>query len=129
MSIHVSPSGDCGPHLTVDPETSGHDDEDLPGHQARTGAFSLFAGVLAVTMGGCPWLPAAVFPVWLRYFPLYLIIPLGISALFSGVGALRDMRGRPAPARGRARAGIVLGAIAVIVPVGIAVWGVWVLSI
>ncbi|MGW4162552.1 hypothetical protein [Streptomyces sp. NPDC004788] len=129
MSILVSPSGDHGPHLTVDPETSEHDDEDLPSHQARTGTFSLFVGVLAVTIGGCPWLPAAVFPVWLRYFPLYLIMPLGISALISGIGALHDMRGWPTPARRRARAGIALGAVAVIVPVGIVVWGVWVLSV
>ncbi|WP_331721150.1 hypothetical protein [Streptomyces sp. NBC_00454] len=129
MSIPVPPPGEYGPYPKVDSERSGHDSEDLPGPRARTGTFSLSAGALAVAMGGCPWLSAAVFPVWLRYFPLYLIVPMGICALVSGVGALRDMRGWPDRARGRARAGIALGGVAVIVPVAVVVWGFWVLSI
>lgn len=129
MSTPAPPSGKCGPYPNVDSGPCGDDGEVLPSPRARTGTFSLSAGALAVTMGGCPWLPAAVFPVWLRYFPLYLIMPLGICALVSGIGALRDMRGWPTPARGRAWAGIALGAVAIIVPVGVVVWGLWVLSI
>ncbi|MEU6868058.1 hypothetical protein ABZ924_33310 [Streptomyces sp. NPDC046876] len=128
MRISVPPSGGYGPYPEVDSAPSGHEDEYLPGPRARTGTFSLSAGALAVAMGGCPSLPTAVFPLWLRYFPLYLIVPMGICALVSGVGALRDNRGRPDPARGRARAGIALGAVAVIVPVGFVVWGFSVLS-
>ncbi|MET9963024.1 hypothetical protein ABZ128_28825 [Streptomyces sp. NPDC006326] len=129
MSISVPPSGEYGRYPEVDSAPSGHEDEDLPGPRARTGTFSLFAGALAVAMGGFPWLPAAVFPVWLRYFPLYLTVPMGICALVSGIGALRDIRGQLDPARGRARAGIALGAVAATVPVGVVVWGFWVLSI
>ncbi|MEU6865380.1 DUF4190 domain-containing protein [Streptomyces sp. NPDC046876] len=128
MSTSVPPSGAYGPYPEMDSAPSGHDDEDLSVPRARTGKFSLSAGALALAMGGCPWLPAAVFPVWLRYFPLYLIVPMGIIALVSGIGALRDTRGRPDPARGWARAGIALGAVAVIVPVGFVVWGFWALS-
>ncbi|MFB6619335.1 hypothetical protein ACFCV9_34790 [Streptomyces sp. NPDC056367] len=128
MSIPDPPLGAYDSQPDADCAPSGPGDEDLPGPRTRTGTFSLTAGALAMAMGGCPWLPAAVFPEWLRYFPLYLIVPMGICALVSGIGALRDMRGLPDPARGRARAGIALGAVAVIVPVGVVVWGIWVLN-
>lgn len=60
--------------------------------QGRTGTCSLLLGVGAVAMFGCPWLPSAV-SSWIRIFPVYLIVPVGICAVVSGVGALRDMRG------------------------------------
>ncbi|WP_234432955.1 hypothetical protein [Streptomyces sp. NRRL S-1824] len=93
----------------------------------RTGACSLLLGVAAVAMFGCPWLPS-VFPNWIRYFPVYLIVPVGICAVVSGVGALRDMRGQEAADRRRARAGILLGLVASTVPVAVGVWACWVLS-
>ncbi|MEU6881421.1 hypothetical protein [Streptomyces sp. NPDC046712] len=78
-------------------------------------------------MGGLPWLPEAV-PPWLRFFPVYLIVPVGICALVSGIGVLRATRGTGAAARRRAWAGTVLGAVAVVVPVGVVVWAFVVLS-
>ncbi|MFD5057797.1 hypothetical protein [Streptomyces sp. NPDC058394] len=80
-----------------------------------------------MAMFSCPWLPS-VLPNRIRYFPVYLIVPVGICAVVSGVGALRDMRGQEAADRRRARAGILLGSVAIIVPVAVVVWACWVLS-
>ncbi|QNE79237.1 hypothetical protein F0344_14595 [Streptomyces finlayi] len=78
-------------------------------------------------MFGCPWLPSAVSP-WIRSFPVYLIVPVGICAVVSGVDALRDMRGKDRADRHRARAGIILGSVAIVVPVAVVAWACWVLS-
>ncbi|WP_392674596.1 hypothetical protein [Streptomyces sp. LN785] len=95
--------------------------------QGRSGTCSLLLGLLAVAMIGCPLLPAAIAP-WIRYFPVYLVVPLGICAVVSGVGALRDMREQEEPDRRRALAGIVLGSVAVTVPVAVLAWSWWALS-
>lgn len=95
--------------------------------QGRTGTCSLLLGVGALAMFGCPWLPSAVSP-WIRFFPVYLIVPVGICAVVSGVGVLRDMRGEERTDSHRARAGIALGSVAIIVPVAVVAWACWVLS-
>lgn len=95
--------------------------------QQPPGAWSLTLGILAVAMFGCPWLPNGV-SYWIRFFPVYLIVPVGICAIVSGVGALRAMRGDGTADRRRARAGVVLGSVAVVVPAGVVVWACWVLS-
>ena len=95
--------------------------------QQGTGTASLLLGALGVAMLGCPWLPSAVSP-WTRFFPVYLIVPVGICAVVSGVGALRDMRGEVAVDRWRAWVGTGLGAVAIVVPVGVVVWACAVLS-
>ncbi|MET9377322.1 hypothetical protein ABZX98_24805 [Streptomyces sp. NPDC002992] len=100
------------------------------GPAPRTGTRSLLLGLGAVAMGACPWLPEAVSP-WIRFFPVYLIVPVGIWAIASGVGVLRTAGavGGPGPAaRRRAWGGTVLGTMAVLVPVGAAIWAFVVLS-
>ncbi|WP_329124070.1 hypothetical protein [Streptomyces sp. NBC_01353] len=92
-----------------------------------TGVGSLLLGFGAVAMGGCPWLPEAL-PPPVRYFPLYLVVPAGICAIVSGINVLRVKSGVAAPARRRAWAGTALGAVAVVVPVGVVVWALAVLS-
>ncbi|MEU6311949.1 hypothetical protein [Streptomyces sp. NPDC047014] len=99
----------------------------VPARAPRTGALALLLGILAVAMGACPWLPES-FPPGVRFFPLYLVVPVGICAVVAGFGALRDLRRVPEAGRGRARAAIALGAVAVVVPVGLAVWGISVLG-
>ncbi|ORT61981.1 hypothetical protein BKD26_01860 [Streptomyces sp. CB03238] len=78
-------------------------------------------------MFGCPWLPPAT-PNWLQYFPIYLIVPVAICAVVSGVGALRDMRGQEAADRRRARAGVALGSAAITGALAFVVWIFWALD-
>lgn len=92
----------------------------------QQGTGSLLLGFLAAAMFGCPWLPSAV-PPWIRFFPVYLIVPVGICAIVSGVSALRAMPGEGTADRRRAWAGIVLGSVAVAVPVALVAWACWVL--
>ncbi|MFD9029720.1 hypothetical protein ACFVZW_00945 [Streptomyces sp. NPDC059567] len=88
-----------------------------------TGVASLLLGLGAVAMGGFPWLPEAV-PPMVRYFPLYLIIPLGICAIVAGVNVLRVKGGVAVGARRRAWAGTALGVVAVVVPIAVVLWGI-----
>ncbi|MEV6131420.1 hypothetical protein AB0M05_32230 [Streptomyces violaceusniger] len=90
-----------------------------------TGNTALVLGVVAVMMIGCPWLPDPV-PVWMRSFPLYLVLPTGICAALAGALTLRSMRGQADADRRRARAaGILLGTIAIIVPLAVIAWACW----
>ncbi|MEV8350527.1 hypothetical protein ACFVTT_38025 [Streptomyces niveus] len=93
----------------------------------KAGSRSLVLGILAVAMFGCPWLPSFV-SHWFRFVPVYFIVPVGIGAIVSGVGALRAVRGEPLVDRRRAWGGVVLGSVAVVVPLGLVVWGLWALS-
>ncbi|WP_167828854.1 hypothetical protein [Streptomyces sp. MZ04] len=93
----------------------------------RRGAGSLVLGAVAVSMIGCPWLPGGVSP-WLRFFPVYLIVPAGICAVVAGFGALRSLRGEEAADRRWARVGVGLGAVAIVVPVSVVIWAWVVLS-
>ncbi|MEU9859872.1 hypothetical protein AB0D99_03295 [Streptomyces sp. NPDC047971] len=86
-----------------------------------TGAGSLLLGLGAVALGGFPWLPESI-PPMVRYVPVYLIVPVGICAIVAGARVLRLGGGAGAIARRRARAGTVLGAVAVVVPVAVALW-------
>ncbi|WP_234321671.1 hypothetical protein [Streptomyces xanthophaeus] len=92
-----------------------------------TGTWSLILGTAAVAAVGCPLLPEFV-PNLLRYVPLYFILPLGIWAVISGGIALRRVRGVEGASRIRARAGIVLGTLAVVTAVAAIVWACWALS-
>ncbi|WP_246586186.1 hypothetical protein [Streptomyces yatensis] len=89
-----------------------------------TGNTSLVLGLVAVMMLGCPWLPDPV-PGWMRYLPLYLVLPTGIWAALEGAVTLRSMRGQADADRRRARAGILLGTIAIIVPLAVLAWACW----
>jgi hypothetical protein len=95
--------------------------------QQSRGTTSLLLGAVAVAMIGCPLLPTSV-STWIRVFPVYFIVPVGICAVASGFAALRSMRGRDGADRFRARAGVVLGTVAVVVPLAVIVWGIWALS-
>ena len=72
-------------------------------------------------------LPAPV-PMWVRLLLVYSIVPLGISAVVSGIVALRRMRGREGADPFRARAGVVLGTMAVVIPLVLIVWASWALN-
>ncbi|MER5258686.1 MULTISPECIES: hypothetical protein [unclassified Streptomyces] len=87
----------------------------------RPGTASLVLGAVAVALFGCPWLPSSVSP-WIRFFPVYAIVPAGVCAIVSGVGVLRDMRGDETADRRPAWAGVTLGAVAVLVPAVLVVW-------
>ncbi|WP_405607594.1 hypothetical protein OG292_01410 [Streptomyces sp. NBC_01511] len=95
--------------------------------RGRNGTCSLVLGVLGLMLFGWPWLPTSVDPS-LRYFPVYLVVPVGIAAVVSGIGALRGMREREGADRRRAWAGTVLGSVAVMAPVGVVVWAIWAMS-
>jgi lysylphosphatidylglycerol synthetase-like protein (DUF2156 family) len=103
-------------------------DDDLPEDEARppefTGHTALALGAAAVVMLCCPWLPDQV-PMWLRYGPLYLVLPTGILAVLTGVVTLRSMRGVAGAGRRRARAGLLLGAVAIVVPLAGIAWACW----
>ncbi|QKW54983.1 hypothetical protein HUT08_34650 [Streptomyces buecherae] len=64
---------------------------------------------------GCPLLPAAA-SAWVRVVPAYFVLPAGICAVVSGTGALARMRDQAAADRHRARAGVTLGVLAIVVP-------------
>ncbi|MFI5770462.1 hypothetical protein ACIA74_18270 [Streptomyces sp. NPDC051658] len=95
--------------------------------RGRNGTCSLLLGIGGAAASGCPLLPSVV-SSWIRFFPVYLVVPLGICAVVSGVGALRDMRGPAGADRLRARAGVVLGSMAIVVPVAVVAWAWWALS-
>ena len=101
--------------------------EQVAARRQLPGTTSLVLGVVAVAMMVCPLLPAPV-PLWVRFFPVYFIVPVGISALVSGIVALRRMRGRERADRFRARAGVALGTAAVVIPLAVIVWAIWALS-
>jgi hypothetical protein len=122
MSADRHEGGGVGERLAVGTaEPSG------TGPAPGTGTRSLLLGLGAVAMGACPWLPEAVSP-WIRFLPVYLIVPVGIWAIASGVGVLRAAGGPGPAARRRAWGGTVLGMVAVLVPVGAAIWAFVVLS-
>ncbi|WP_329106501.1 hypothetical protein [Streptomyces sp. NBC_01439] len=84
----------------------------------RRGAASLALGVTAVVMMGCPFLPEGL-PPWIRYFPVYLVLPVGIMAVVCGLPDLWAVRGDAGAARGRAWIGVALGAVAILVPLAV----------
>ncbi|MDQ8706871.1 hypothetical protein RCO28_31025 [Streptomyces sp. LHD-70] len=86
-----------------------------------TGTWSLVLGAIAVVSIVCPMLPEYV-PNVVRYLPVYFILPLGLWAVGSGAIALRRMRDDEEASRARARAGVSLGAVAVVTVVGMVIW-------
>lgn len=89
--------------------------------QEWTGTASMVLGMAAVALFGCPWLPGSV-PSQLRYFPLYLTVPLGICAIVHGIADLHHLRGEAGVDRRRARAGVALGLGAFAGSLALAVW-------
>ncbi|MFD7337483.1 hypothetical protein ACFV98_15940 [Streptomyces violascens] len=99
----------------------------LPTRPLSVGSVSLALGVLAVALFGSPWLPTALPPA-VRYFPLYLTVPVGICAIVDGINSLLPVRGLDGVPRWRARTGIALGALAVTIPVVVVTIGCLMLS-
>ncbi|MFF3176573.1 hypothetical protein ACFVQ0_28595 [Streptomyces sp. NPDC057900] len=95
--------------------------------QESRGTTALVLGAAAVLMMACPFLPPPV-PIWVRFLPVYFIVPTGISAVVSGIITLRRMRGQEEADRFRARAGVVLGTAATVIPLAVIVWAIWVLN-
>ncbi|MEV3856992.1 hypothetical protein AB0J38_22010 [Streptomyces sp. NPDC050095] len=91
------------------------------------GSVSLTLGALSLALFASPWLPAALPPA-VRYFPLYLTIPAGICAIVAGINSLRQVSGHEGVLRWRARAGIALGTLAIIVPLAVVAIGCIMLS-
>ncbi|MFF4234022.1 hypothetical protein [Streptomyces sp. NPDC001820] len=101
--------------------------EQVAARQQSRGTTSLVLGAVAVALMVCPLLPVPV-PMWVRFLPVYFFVPVGISAVVSGIVALRRMRGREGADRFRARAGVALGTAAVVIPLAVIVWAIWALS-
>ncbi|MFF8813700.1 hypothetical protein [Streptomyces pactum] len=93
----------------------------------RRGTTSLVLGVLAVAMFSCPWLPEFV-SLWLRFLPVYFVVPTAIGAVVSGSFALRRMRDDEGADRRRARAGLTLGTVVLVASLAVLVWAYWVLN-
>ncbi|MFB6559837.1 hypothetical protein ACFCYH_13295 [Streptomyces sp. NPDC056400] len=81
----------------------------------RRGTASLALGIAAVAMIGCPFLPEGL-PPWIRYFPVYLVLPVGTMAVVCGLPDLWAVRGDAGAARGRSLTGVTLGTVAILVP-------------
>ncbi|MFJ6754594.1 MULTISPECIES: hypothetical protein [unclassified Streptomyces] len=89
-----------------------------PADQAEpesTGTGSLLLGIVGVATTGCPFLPEALPPL-MRFFPLYLTLPLGICAVVWGLPDVWRSRREGVPGPVRARYGVLLGAVAIAVP-------------
>ncbi|MDX3533069.1 hypothetical protein PV721_01520 [Streptomyces sp. MB09-01] len=80
-----------------------------------TGTGSLLLGIAGVATMGCPFLPEALPPL-MRYFPLYLTLPVGICAVVWGLPDVWRARREGVPGPVRARVGVLLGAVAIVVP-------------
>jgi class 3 adenylate cyclase len=101
--------------------------EQVATRQQSPGTASLVLGALAIAMIVLPALPTPV-PMWIRLLLLYSVVPLAISAVVSGMVALRRMRGREEADRFRARSGVALGTMVVVILLGVVVWGIWALE-
>ncbi|MFJ1811299.1 MULTISPECIES: hypothetical protein [unclassified Streptomyces] len=101
--------------------------EQLTVRQQPRGTTSLAPGAAAIAMLICPFLPAWV-PNWVRFFPVYFIVSAGIGAVVCGLVALRRARGQEAADPSRARAGVALGATAVVLSLAVTVWAIWALN-
>ncbi|WP_328311977.1 hypothetical protein OG432_18045 [Streptomyces sp. NBC_00442] len=99
----------------------------LPQRPLPVGSGSLALGTLGVALFGSPWLPTAL-PPMVRYFPLFLTVPVGICAILDGINSLLPVRGLDGVPRWRARTGIALGALVVTVPVALLAVGYLMLS-
>lgn len=102
-------------------EPQRHTEEEPVAEPERRGTASLALGAVGVAMIGCPFLPEGL-PPWIRFFPFYLVVPVGIMALVCGLPDLWVTRGVEGAARGRAWTGVVLGAVAVTVPTAVCLY-------
>ncbi|MFE9538148.1 hypothetical protein [Streptomyces sp. NPDC006691] len=106
---------------------AGSNDETEARQPVQRGTTSLVLGTVAVALMACPWLPSSL-PPWVRFPPVYFIVPAGIAAVVSGIAALRRMRDREGTDRFRARAGVALGTTAIVIPLAVIVWAIWALG-
>ncbi len=67
-------------------------------------------------------------PSSMRLLPMYLLGPVGVGAVVSGLVALRRIRDRDGADPSRARTGIALGTAAVMLPLAVLLWVMWELS-
>ncbi|WP_404962224.1 hypothetical protein [Streptomyces sp. 147326] len=96
-------------------EPADQADEADEAQPQSTGTGSLLLGIAGVVTFGCPFLPEALPPL-MRYFPLYLTLPLGICAVVWGLPDVWRSRREGVPGPVRARVGVSLGTVAIAVP-------------
>ncbi|MGW0909431.1 hypothetical protein [Streptomyces sp. NPDC002853] len=101
--------------------------DQVAGRQQTLGTASLVLGAVAAAMMVCPLLLVPI-PTWIRLLPLYLLLPVGLSAIVTGTVALRRMRDHEGADRYRARAGVTLGTAAILIPLTVITWAIWALS-
>ncbi|MBH5335859.1 hypothetical protein IHE55_14110 [Streptomyces pactum] len=75
----------------------------------------------------CPWLPETV-SHWIRFLPVYFVVPTAIGAVVSGAFALRRMRGDEGADHRRARAGLTLGTVVLVASLAVLLWAYWALN-
>ncbi|GAA3113835.1 hypothetical protein GCM10010449_40050 [Streptomyces rectiviolaceus] len=113
--------------LSMTVEQRAGSNEQVAARQQSEGTTSLVLSAVAAAMMVCPLLPVPV-PKWILFLPVYFTVPVGISAVISGIGALRRMRGQEEADRFRARAGVALGTAVVMIPLTVIVWTIWAMS-
>jgi hypothetical protein len=101
---------------------------DQAARQQSRGTVSLVLGTVAVAMMPCPLVLVPPIPTWVRLLPVYLLLPVAVSAVVSGTVALRRMRNHEGADRFRARTGVALGTAAMVIPLAVITWAVWTLS-
>ncbi|MGW0902929.1 hypothetical protein [Streptomyces sp. NPDC002853] len=112
--------------MTVEQMTGANDQ--AAARQQTLGTASLVLGAVAAAMMVSPLLLIPPIPTWARLLPLYLLLPVGLSAVVTGTVALRRMRDQAGADRYRARAGVTLGTAAILIPLTVITWAIWALS-
>ncbi|EPH43728.1 hypothetical protein ABT390_26770 [Streptomyces aurantiacus] len=92
------------------------------------GTASLVLGVAALAMVVFPLLVQVPGPLWVRFFPWICLAPAGVGAVVSGLVVLHRVQGRRDVDAFRARMGITLGTVAVVLPAAVLLWLIWALN-
>lgn len=113
--------------MTSVEQTAGHG-APLRARPEVRGTASLVLGAVALVMIVFPLLLQIPGPLWVRFFPWLCIAPAGIGAVVSGLVVLHQVQGRRDVDAFRARMGITLGTVAVVLPAGVLLWAIWALN-
>lgn len=92
------------------------------------GTASLVLGSAALAMVVLPLLVQVPGPLWVRFLPWICIAPSGIGAVVTGLVVLHRVHGRRNVDAFRARMGITLGTVAIVLPAAVLLWLAWALN-